>query len=476
MFGGVGKSAGWATILGTVGFVLSGSVSAKAADLGGNCCADLEERVAELEATTARKGNRKVSLTVSGWVNEQVLYWNDGTEQQRLRRHQRPGASRFRFVGEAKIDKDWSAGYVIEIGVQGVPSNQWNQLTNSSTSPYAINAVGGMVVRKSNWYIKSDRLGQISVGQNGTATYHLLDDADGANTRLYADAEAPAVAMAAFRLRHDGAFVGTLKWTDALRGFNNSTPGQDGRRRVVRYDSPTVAGFTVITSWGEDDLWDAALTYKGSWNGISVLARAGYGSSNDPGFASEGLANNSQNGTACGGNQPGRDPTPPATATTVVFGDYRCSWEGAAATIKHDPTGLYLYGGWGRQHFDNDFKVISVGPTGTGAVSTVTTVFDPTSTTWFIQPGIEEKWTHLGKTTIFGMYQHDQAGSNPGSTINSDIKFWQAGVVQNIEAAAMDFYLIYQHTDGDVTLSASPNTVTTLDAFQMVTFGALIQF
>ena len=33
---------------------------AKAADLGGDCCADLEERVAELEATTARKGNKKV--------------------------------------------------------------------------------------------------------------------------------------------------------------------------------------------------------------------------------------------------------------------------------------------------------------------------------------------------------------------------------------------------------------------------------
>ncbi len=36
------------------------ATSANAADLGGNCCADLEERVAELEATTARKGNRKV--------------------------------------------------------------------------------------------------------------------------------------------------------------------------------------------------------------------------------------------------------------------------------------------------------------------------------------------------------------------------------------------------------------------------------
>jgi hypothetical protein len=33
--------------------------TASAADLGGNCCADLEERVAELEATTVRKGNRR---------------------------------------------------------------------------------------------------------------------------------------------------------------------------------------------------------------------------------------------------------------------------------------------------------------------------------------------------------------------------------------------------------------------------------
>src|SRR5665647_3033794 len=55
--------------------------SASAADLGGNCCADLEERIAELEATTVRKGNRKVSLTISGWVAEQVMYWDDGFEQ-----------------------------------------------------------------------------------------------------------------------------------------------------------------------------------------------------------------------------------------------------------------------------------------------------------------------------------------------------------------------------------------------------------
>src|SRR5471030_1154146 len=47
-----------------------------AADLGDSCCADLEERIAELEAITVRKGNRKVSLTVTGYVTKQVMFWN----------------------------------------------------------------------------------------------------------------------------------------------------------------------------------------------------------------------------------------------------------------------------------------------------------------------------------------------------------------------------------------------------------------
>ena len=77
--------------------------SAIAADLGGNCCADLEERIAELEATTARKGNRKVSLTVSGHVNEAVLWWDDDFESNVYQVTNLVSQTRFRFVGEAKI-------------------------------------------------------------------------------------------------------------------------------------------------------------------------------------------------------------------------------------------------------------------------------------------------------------------------------------------------------------------------------------
>src|SRR5215471_7549850 len=81
-----------------------GMGSSLAADLGGDCCADLEERVAELEATTARKGNRKVNLTISGHVNRLILFWDDGK-----RNNVYPGidntnsSTRIQFAGDAKI-------------------------------------------------------------------------------------------------------------------------------------------------------------------------------------------------------------------------------------------------------------------------------------------------------------------------------------------------------------------------------------
>ena len=72
MFGGLTKTSSRIAIAAALGMTLGGfamsASPAKAADLGGDCCADLEERVAELEATTVRKGNKKVSVTLSGWV------------------------------------------------------------------------------------------------------------------------------------------------------------------------------------------------------------------------------------------------------------------------------------------------------------------------------------------------------------------------------------------------------------------------
>src|SRR6266508_2424855 len=80
MNGGLLKSSSRLALAAVAGLFVGGVAmpSAKAADLGGDCCADLEERVAELEATTARKGNRRMSVTITGQVNRAMMYWNDG--------------------------------------------------------------------------------------------------------------------------------------------------------------------------------------------------------------------------------------------------------------------------------------------------------------------------------------------------------------------------------------------------------------
>jgi len=424
MFGGVGKPAGWATILVAGGIVLGASVSARAADFGGDCCADLEERIADLEATTARKGNRKVSLELYGWVNEAVFFWDDGTEQNVYVGTNTLEQSRFGLKGTAKINAEWEAGYKIEIGVKGADAGAFSQ-TNAGFS----SSSGSLGIRKGYWYFKSNKLGEIAVGQNGTASYHAVDDADAVSTRNYSDFEAAAVAMSSFGTLSGGVPTG-LTWKDILRGFNNRTPGQSGRRNVARYDTISFGGLVLSAAWGEDDLWDVGATFSHDFGEVKIAAKAGYGQSTD------------EMATGCGG---------PAL-------NFKCEWFGAGATIMHMPTGFYVFGGYGWQQID------SLGPG-----------FDDTSTTWLVQPGIEKKWHPLGKTTIFGEYRHDEPGSNPGKTQSADIDFWAAGVVQNIEAAAMDLYVIYRHAGGDY-VAAGALTSTSLDNFDLVISGARIQF
>ncbi len=46
-----------------------------------DCCEDLEVRIAELEETVAKAGQRKVKLTVSGFLNEAIMFWMTGSSR-----------------------------------------------------------------------------------------------------------------------------------------------------------------------------------------------------------------------------------------------------------------------------------------------------------------------------------------------------------------------------------------------------------
>jgi hypothetical protein len=127
------KSAGRTALIAAAGFFVGGVTmpSAKPADLGGDCCADLEERVAELEATTARKGNRKMSLTISGQVNRTVVWWDDGQSSKAFYGlDNRNSSTRLDFAGEAKVTPANKIGFEIQFDNQsgGTTSsfNQWN--------------------------------------------------------------------------------------------------------------------------------------------------------------------------------------------------------------------------------------------------------------------------------------------------------------------------------------------------------------
>src|SRR5262245_47171664 len=131
MVGGLLKSTGGVALLTAAGLYLgsAGMAPARAADLGGDCCADLEERVAELEATTARKGNRRVSLTISGQVTTSVMAWSDGNNVDGsdafVVDNVLGGGTFFQLAGDARINPNLAAGFQIVMAFEtGARSHQ----------------------------------------------------------------------------------------------------------------------------------------------------------------------------------------------------------------------------------------------------------------------------------------------------------------------------------------------------------------
>jgi predicted porin len=450
MNGGVLKSTSRVALTAAAGLVIGGVASAQAADLGGDCCADLEERVAELEATTARKGNRKVSLTVSGHVNEAVLWFDDGFESNVYQVTNLVSQSRFRFVGEAKVSADWSAGYLLEVGVAGARSDAVDQFSDDGTT-----GTNALSIRHSAWWLQSKQLGKLWVGQTSTATDGITE-INLANVTHFATENAAGQA-GAFSVRTPGAFGPRLNafmggaGVAGSAGTDSGQIGEGNRQNVVKYETPTFAGFIVSTAWGEDDMWDVALRYAGEFNGIKIAFGVGYQRFTD-------------------GN------TFPNERNCVEFGtapDVDCQQVGASGAIMHVPTGLYVHAAYGQRWDDNVDRLPVLG-------------LDDTSTQWYVQAGIEQKFFPLGKTTIFGEYQRweiGQTGSqgtnalgDPVSFNSAEMTMWGVGINQSIEAAAMDLYINYRNYSPESTVGVAAPVTTEFEDFQTIMAGGIIKF
>jgi predicted porin len=418
MVGGLFKSASSTALFAALGLIALGAgvPAAKAADLGGDCCADLEERVAELEATTARKGNRKVSLTISGQVTTQLMAWDNGIDRDTyIVDSPVVGGTLFNLNGSAKISPSLSAGFHIQVGLdKGARSHQ---VTESDDDGGAAGDTT-MVMTLANWYLDHKSLGRVTVGRINTATAGITG-IDLGGSGVVANANI-GYWQRSFSLTEGGINWSPSNWDGILGGgpVNGATLS---RANAISYTSPTFGGFSVSAAWGEDDIWDAALRYAGEFGGFRVAAGIGYS------YNSSGVNEITKDNAA---------------------GPESSMWKGSASVL-HVASGLYLNGAFVNR--DNDLAG-----------------FDNT-TLYYVQGGIAKNWTGLGNTVLYGEHAwvNDAILSN-GVRVDSTV--WGIGVVQHIDAAALEVFLSYRQ------YGSTDENGNDADNFNVVMGGARIRF
>ena len=402
MYGGLLKSASALAILAAAG--LYGISPATAADLGGDCCADLEERVAELEATTARKGNRKVSLVISGQISQELLFWDDGIRNDMYVTGANSSNSRFRFAGTAKISPEVTAGFLYELQVYASASSGVNQGNGGDDG----GQTAGTTLREAMVWIEHSRLGRVSLGHGSTAGNNaMLVDLSG---KGMAASNGVFLHPAAFRIAQgNGAYSG-LTWNNFMQGTGDWL---NTRNEHIQYRTPTIAGFSFGASFGEDNYWDVEGRYSGEFNGVRIASRVAYS------VLSE------FNGT-------------PGALVCTVNCEKSIEQLTGSLSIRHMPTGLFFTGaaGW-RDTLNSEVPGLPAG-----------TVRDSEARFFYLSGGVARNITGLGDTVFYGEYsQWKGAGADVDSLILESDKMthWGVGVVQHVDAAAMEFWLAYKN-------------------------------
>lgn len=410
-----------AVVLAASLMVAASQQMAAAADLGGSCCADLEERIAELEVTTARKGNRQFSLTLAGQVNQALLYWDDGHEDNVYVVGNKNDQSNFSFAGEAAFAPGWKSGYEIVLRLRDTLSDSVDQDTDDDPDATQFQ------LWQSHWWIESEKHGKVSLGLasrvSDTAPERDLSDAGVAGYAGVQDVGG------GFILRRTDNALATLVWGDVYNHFNGDTAN------IVRYDSPTLAGFSFAASWGEDDIWDVGMSFAREGGGIIVEAAVAYTESTD------------ENGIDGGGDIP----------NSTVVGSF---------SVLHKASGLNLTMAGGHREFD-----VAVEDADGGLRRSADAKYVYTKVGWLA------KLNGLGPTAFYGEYGWfkdyvsagiDAAGiaslsftgeanvcaaAGDACLVTGNVaQVWGLGVVQHIEEAEMQVYLGWRRHSAEFDL------------------------
>lgn len=421
--------------------------------------ADLEDRIAELEATTARSGNRNVSLNISGQINRMFLAVNDGAKTTTYFADNVASRSRLEFSGAAKIARGWSAGYTLVIGVDDQAANDLSQTVSRGEQQ--------LEVRNSAWWLRSNAYGTLTLGQTSSATDGIiLHDVGG----IMPGAQNISTIGGSFIVRKSdtpeltssGSLISaTSAFSTSLDDFAAGSSVDTLRRNVVRYDLPRIQGrfgnVDIAAAIGEDDFWDAAIDYSLSYNDWKFRFGAGY------------FHDTSENNRA----NSRRD---------------REEFKGSTSLL-HVPTGLFGTVAYVRREFEGqDTSTQAVFGENTAGIVTPVGSKRPPIDYFYAASGVRQSYSSLGDTSIYGEYaQVDDAirglrEADLNEVTSSRLRMFGAAISQNVEAAGMDVYVGYRYytfdVEGIITRSGVPTGLTPrpLNDMAIGYTGARIQF
>lgn len=384
--------------------------------------ADVEDRVAELEEGVAVKGNRAMTMSVSGWINRMIMAWDDGAERNTYVVDNTASRSRINFEGGVQIARGWSAGYFLSIGLDDAASNDPDQLISVGENQ--------LEVRHSAWWVRNNQYGQITLGLTSPATDNIiLKDVGGimpGAANIATIGGSLILRRADYYDQGDGALVTRTTLNDISAGASVDTL----RRNVVRYDAPRFqsqfGNVDLSAAWGEDDFYDAAIEYGINYNDWKYRFGAGYLHDTD-----EGDRANSR-----------RD---------------REEYKGSTSLL-HVPSGLFATIAYMRREF-HGYDTSDQAVFGENTVGLVTPVGSNRPPIDYVYSAFGQRRAYfaLGDTSVYGEYaQVDDAvtGLREGDVrevTRSKLTMLGAAICQDIDAAAMDVYAGFRYFTYDVT-------------------------
>jgi len=470
----------------SAGMVL-GMTSALAADLGGNCCADLEERVAELEATTVKKGTRKTSVELWGLVNQANTFWDDGSRSNaNIGYGNHNLQTRFGIRGNAKIGGEYSAGYSLVMDIADkARTSTFSQIADTGSSKLGVRSDDYAIrLRDANWWIESARIGRFTTGRITNEVASGTPDMGGIS---HAVGDSAGCNGGSLRFRDTGGVLGN-------RNIGSYTDGGclgpwANRIQGIKWQSPTLAGFQFLAAYGPNlkkeganvelgapangvtnfgNEWGIGARYAGEFNGVRIAANAGYQVDD---------LNREEN------NYTGSTIAPPFDADTATFRSGRSRLGNIGLGLMHVPTGLFAQGEYSGVRYAAQ----------SGLATNYALSDERSADRWHIQAGITRNWFGIGNTAFYGEYMRSNnffyatnsynaglAQATVGNLANNvaisgdKISTWGIGANQKIDAAAMDLYINYRnHKATDPNVGATGSSYKDIS---VVTTGAIIRF